>query len=1361
MKRIAAWLMLFLLPLFANARTIFTGSTPIDWNNSKFQQVSASEFADVNIADRLVIGITYTGNVSYPQVALINGTTWKSLAGAGNIAITETTSTVEYYLTKTMRDDLKSGGLVISGHGFTLNSVDLEEGDGGAGMENAVWIGNVVMPDDWSAYATIPSTAFTNAKAGDLLRVFHKNVKAGAQVSPRGSDWNNLPGAENKSPEGAYTEYAVTADMLASLQSGGCIIGGCGYTLTSVSVVDPSTIKTLTLNVPVTNNWVFDSTQPDINVEIANGNAEDVSAKVDLYVTTDKFVEYTTLTQTVDIKSGGNKTVKFTFDAIPGFYHVTAIVNDETARAFNIGVNPENIVSPADMQTDFDSFWKKAKDELAMVDINAKLTKIEDKSTDKRNVYLVELNSIADEEGGQPAVIRGYYAEPVKDGKYPTIVHYQGYDSGYDPYCPDGNSLDGYCELYLSTRGQLINNRDPYENTYGDWFQFNFGNKDTYYYRGAYMDVLRAIDFLCSRDKVDDNNLFAEGASQGGAFTYAAAALSDHKIRAIAPAIPFMGDFPDYFEVGSWPAYPAHQQQAALGLSDEEMFAFLSYFDTKNLATKINTPVLSCIGLQDDVCPPHTNIAPYNNLPNTVEKSITFNPELKHQTADGWYNAYMEFFKKHAENKKVEVTTNLCSETIATDNWSGYKKLDASLFSDAKAGDKVVVKVTELDASNANHQVYFQNGSWNGQFYAENIPSDVALPTTVELLLTDDILSTIRGEKEGINSGLVVKGCWYTFSSIDLVRYIDVDPSIEKGNAVTNVWTGNVTISWTTGSSYSEKIDKSKFAALKAGDKIRMTFASLNPGAQGKILHNWTSWDNTSAPIRKLPAECGDYFEYTVTEQMVNDIQKDGLRVSGVGYNLVSVDVIDPAKEYTIISDFEKNDIKAWEKDESPKITLSLQNVEAKEVTIPVVVKLSKDTYEDFKTYSQDVTLKSGEKKSVDVSLDGLEPGFYRMTAKANNNTVMTYYIGYDPTAIGCEDDAPADFWTFWDGWKEKLAAIDIKAELTELTDKSTANRKVYEVKMQSAPDEDGGEPVNIYGYYAEPTSAGTHSCLIRYQGTDNGSGTPTAMGGDDNPEWCELIISTRGQMLSRVKEGNAKYIPEGKTAADFYAYGYGDKDKHYYRAAYLDCVRAIDFVASREAVNKKQIFAAGGSQGGCFTYVAAGLDSRLRAIAPSITGHADFKHTKLIVSWPTNVFAAKQAELGWTDEQIDEFNSYFDTKNFASRITCPVITNFSLQDQTDGPHLNIAPYNLLVNVADADKEYSINPFLGHATPATWEPAFKAFFGKYMETTDIFDIKYSDSHGDDNDFFSLNGIKTGRPTQRGIYINKGKKFIYK
>lgn len=220
-----------------------------------------------------------------------------------------------------------------------------------------------------------------------------------------------------------------------------------------------------------------------------------------------------------------------------------------------------------------------------------------------------------------------------------------------------GDAEPTYAEFYLSTRGQCINNRAADEreadgkgdfiNTYGDWFAFNFGDKDSYYYRGAFMDCVQAIRFMATRTTSDMRNLFGEGQSQGGAFTYAAASLSDYPFRAIAPGIAFLGDYPDYFDIVNWPAYVAHENQGTM--TDAEMFAFLSYFDTKNLATTISAPTLACIGLQDNVCPPHTNIAPYNNLLST-DKELIFNPELMHQAGATWYSDMMAFFATRIDN---------------------------------------------------------------------------------------------------------------------------------------------------------------------------------------------------------------------------------------------------------------------------------------------------------------------------------------------------------------------------------------------------------------------------------------------------------------------------------------------------------------------------------------------------------------------------------------------------------------------------------------------------------------------------------------------------------------------------------------
>ena len=44
-------------------------------------------------------------------------------------------------------------------------------------------------------------------------------------------------------------------------------------------------------------------------------------------------------------------------------------------------------------------------------------------------------------------------------------------------------------------RGQFFSEAD---NTYGDWIRYNLDKPAEYYYRGAFMDCIRAIDFACS-----------------------------------------------------------------------------------------------------------------------------------------------------------------------------------------------------------------------------------------------------------------------------------------------------------------------------------------------------------------------------------------------------------------------------------------------------------------------------------------------------------------------------------------------------------------------------------------------------------------------------------------------------------------------------------------------------------------------------------------------------------------------------------------------------------------------------------------------------------------------------------------------
>ena len=422
-------------------------------------------------------------------------------------------------------------------------------------------------------------------------------------------------------------------------------------------------LSLITQSVPVTDNWIW-SGKPQITLHIENPNKAAVKVPIVVKISTDKKVAVTEIQDSVEIAGEGTRdfVVTTTENLNPGFYRAVCFVNSKSARSFIFGIDPFQIVSAPDYQSDFVDFWQSATDQLAAVDMKAKLTEITERSSDSRKVYLVEMMSVPDGLTGEPVLIRGYYCEPQDGQKHPVIFHFYGYDtqgSKSKCECPYGGNSAQFAEFYLSHRGQYLNNRpastknlgidEDCVNIYGDWFAYNFGNKDGYYYRGAFMDCVQAVRFMATRETSDMTKLFAEGSSQGGALSYACASLSTlsgYSFTAIAPNVAFLGDFPDYFQIVGWPAETAKANKGSM--TDEQMYAFLSYFDTKNLATLIPATcgVLASSGLQDGTCPPHTNIAPFNNLKTAAtNKEYVFAPEMQHDFPAGWTTKWNNFFK--------------------------------------------------------------------------------------------------------------------------------------------------------------------------------------------------------------------------------------------------------------------------------------------------------------------------------------------------------------------------------------------------------------------------------------------------------------------------------------------------------------------------------------------------------------------------------------------------------------------------------------------------------------------------------------------------------------------------------------------
>lgn len=338
--------------------------------------------------------------------------------------------------------------------------------------------------------------------------------------------------------------------------------------------------------------------------------------------------------KTVKAKKGEVVGAAFDISSLqPGFYQIRL-----GELRYNIGVRPEDVPSALSRKDDFEEFWKGTLEELSEVPMNAKMTRIAEHSNEVRTTYHVELDSFG---GG---VCGGIVTIPNKEGKYPVSMSFMGYGAGV--YYQDPSSHPERIDFLVSVRNQGIFMDE------GRWCDRGLDSKENYYYRGAFCDVVRAVDFVCSLDRADTSRIFGWGDSQGGAFTWISAALDD-RMCAIAPSVPFLGDFEEYHKIVWWPMHEIFDAAQKEGLSRGHVLDMMSYFDVKNFTPYVKCPVYMAFGMQDPTCPPRTNFAEYN-LCSSSDKRFLCVPTCGHDMwkEKEWKAERKSFFNEFMNTKK-------------------------------------------------------------------------------------------------------------------------------------------------------------------------------------------------------------------------------------------------------------------------------------------------------------------------------------------------------------------------------------------------------------------------------------------------------------------------------------------------------------------------------------------------------------------------------------------------------------------------------------------------------------------------------------------------------------------------------------
>ena len=241
--------------------------------------------------------------------------------------------------------------------------------------------------------------------------------------------------------------------------------------------------------------------------------------------------------------------------------------------------------------------------------------------------------------------VRGWYEVPKSKGPHPVILRVPGYGGNMKPIARFKDMI----VFSFNPRGHGNSQEDIKGKPSNYWIR-GLDDKEGYYYQGAYLDCVRAVDFLCSRKEVDPERIAVAGGSQGGGLSLSTAAL-DSRISLCAPHIPFLTNWDLYFKTSHWPEMDKWIE-AKESRTWQSTLKTMSYFDTMNMAPWIECPVFMGVGLQDAICPPVTCFAVYNRVKGKKEYRVY--PHAKHHVDKAHHPLVFNWMRKHFGLKPIQ-----------------------------------------------------------------------------------------------------------------------------------------------------------------------------------------------------------------------------------------------------------------------------------------------------------------------------------------------------------------------------------------------------------------------------------------------------------------------------------------------------------------------------------------------------------------------------------------------------------------------------------------------------------------------------------------------------------------------------------
>ncbi len=319
----------------------------------------------------------------------------------------------------------------------------------------------------------------------------------------------------------------------------------------------------------------------------------------------------------------------------------------------------------------------------------------------------------------------------------------------------------------------------------------------------------------------------------------------------------------------------------------------------------------------------------------------------------------------------------------------------------------------------------------------------------------------------------------------------------------------------------------------------------------------------------------------------------------------------------------------------------------------------------------------------LDLEEFELRPGFYECVVVGEGKSwcgAVEWFV-VEPEAIHCSTEKPPSFDRYWKAALAELNSVDPGFSLSKEERLCSPTRDGYILEFESMGN------VTIRGYYFVPKEDAPHPVILHLPGYTYGFEHLDGFIESEGPV-AELALCVRGHGISK-----DDFDPWDSMT--LWAVGICDRQEYVYRAMYMDCVRAVEFLLQRPEIDPARIGVAGGSQGGGLALATAGLcGSKIAACAVFDPWLCDFTHQveiRTMVNKELQSFAEHPAIPCDTDQMMAVLD-FVDTRYFAKDIECPVYFSTSLFDDDCPPHCGFSVFNSL----QGDKTYVVYPNDSH-----------------------------------------------------------------